>query len=159
MGFNERRIEDAETDVLSSSRSTAVSLAAIRDGRAKLNEHRKALLDRVPNQGNDAKFVSGFIDVKDLAYLTAATGDEFALLRGKDIDVLWHGTSLECDVLPKYEQELISHKLELYAHSHPGEPMPEASINDRKFLRHIGQKKSRVISGMTGILVEFEDTL
>ena len=72
--------------------------------------------------------------------------------------ILWHGTPIECDVLSQYETELKTHKLELFAHSHPGEPIPEASLNDRKFLRYIGQKKSRVISGMTGVSIEFEDT-
>lgn len=149
---------DDKTIVLSSTHSTQISLDAIRHGKAGLNEHRKGLLDRVPNQGDDAEFEAGSIELKDLAYLTAMTGDEFAILRGKDKDVLWHGTPVECDVLPKYEDDLLAHRLELYGHSHPGEPIPIVSADDRLFLRHIGQKKTFLVSGMTGRIDEFYDT-
>ena len=100
----------------------------------------------------------GSLELKDLAYLTAKTGDEFAILRGKDRDILWHGTPMECAVLDKYKEDLKNHRLELLGHSHPGEPIPEASLNDIRFLRYIGQKKSRIISGMTGREREFYDT-
>ena len=141
-----------ETDglVLSSTHSTQVSLNAVKYGKAELNERRKRMLARVPNQGDDSDFPVNSLEMKDLAYLTAKTGDEFAILRGKDKDILWHGTPKECAVLGKYEDDLKAHRLELFGHSHPAEPIPKASLNDRRFLRHIGQEKSRVISGMTG---------
>ena len=142
--------------VLSSAHSTRVSLEAVRQGKAGLDGHRKSMLERAPEPGDDAVFEAGTLDIKDLAYLTAKTGDEFAILRGKDRDILWHGTKRECDVLPKYGEDLKTHRLELYGHSHPGEPIPMASLEDKKFLRHIGQKDSMVISGMTGIVVGFD---
>lgn len=148
-----------EQVVLSSSHSTRVSLESVKQGKAGLDQRRKGLLDRVPNQGDDAEFEPRSLEMKDLAYLTAKTGDEFAILRGKDRDILWHGTQTECDVLPKYEDDLKAHRLELYGHSHPAEPDPRASLDDIKFLSYIGQKKSRVISGMTGIVSEFDDIL
>lgn len=146
-----------EPVMLSSSHSTQVSLDDVKHGRAGLNKRRKGLLERVPNQNDNADFPPESLEMKDLAYLTAKTGDEFAILRGKDRDVLWHGTPLECKLLPKYKDELKSHKLELYGHSHPGELFPDPSADDRRFLRYIGQKRSKIISGMTGICVEFEE--
>ena len=157
METDENRTDDGLL-TLSSSRSTEVSLMSVRVKKAGLDKRRKGMLGKVPDHGDHADFALGILDIKDLAYLTAATGDEFAILRGRDKDILWHGTPIECDVLSQYETELKTHKLELFAHSHPGEPIPEASLNDRKFLRYIGQKKSRVISGMTGVSIEFEDT-
>ena len=143
--------------MISSTHSTQVSLDAVKHGKAGLDKRRKGLLDRVPHQGDSAEFVPGSLEMKDLAYLTAKTGDEFAILRGKDCDILWHGTPQNCDVLSKYEDDLLSHKLELYGHSHPGEPIPRASLNDIRFLRYIDQKKSMIISGMTGYIREFAD--
>lgn len=149
---------DDKTIVLSSAHSTQVSLDAVKHGKAGLDKRRKGLLDRVPNQNDSAEFPVNSLEMKDLAYLTAKTGDEFAILRGKDKDILWHGTPIECAVLARYEDDLKANRLELYGHSHPGEPFPEASAADRRFLRYIGQKKSTVISGMTGISIDFTDT-
>lgn len=43
----------------------------------------------------------------------------------------------------------------LIGHSHPGEDLPVASKEDRQALRKIGQQKSRIISGRTGVVIEF----
>lgn len=69
------------------------------------------MLERAPNQGDDARFDPETLEMKDLAYLTA----------------------------------------------YPGEMYPDASLDDRRFLRHIGQKKSRIISGMTAICADYDD--
>ena len=80
---------------LSSSHSTQISLEAVRNGKAGLDAHRQGMLDKVPNQGNWASFTRDSIELKDLAYLTAKVGDEFALLRGKHEDILYHGSRRE----------------------------------------------------------------
>ncbi len=38
--------------------------------------HRKMMLDRIPNVGDWAYFIKESIEIKDLTYLTAKTGDE-----------------------------------------------------------------------------------
>ena len=48
------------------------------------------------------------------------------------------------------------HKYEIYGHSHPGEPFPVASSDDKWVLRKLRQKSSKLISGMTGICIEFD---
>ncbi len=50
---------------------------------------------------------------------------------------------------------LIKKKLEIYGHSHPIETIPIPSRDDRKTLQIIGQKKSRLVSAITGKEVEF----
>ena len=74
--------------ILSSTRSTQTSLEAVRSGKAGLNPHRQRMLERVPEQGDWARFDLDSIELKDLAYLSAKSGDEFALLRGKREDIL-----------------------------------------------------------------------
>lgn len=78
---------------LASTKSMRTSLEAIRNGSANLNKKRAALLARVPNTGDWAATKKDSISMKDLSYLTAATGHEFALIRSKHYDFLFHGPS------------------------------------------------------------------
>ena len=140
---------------LESSRSTEISLEAIREGDAGLNSHRQSMLNRTPEVGDFASFGLDSLELKDLAYLTAKTGHEFAILRGKDVDILFHGGSRHCQFPETLAQMMIEHKLVIVGHSHPGEDDPIPSPGDRQALRSIGQKKSFVISGRTGRMKEF----
>ena len=145
---------DEDSLTLSSTRSMHVSLEAVRSGRAGLDAHRQKMLDRVSETGDWARFELNSIDLKDLAYLTAKVGDEFALLRGKHEDILFHGDKLNCH-LAVFENDLKRGKYTLEGHSHPGEEYPVPSDGDRDVLKKIGQKKSFVISARTGIAVDF----
>lgn len=140
---------------LQSAQSMRVSLESIRRGEGGLDEHRASMLRRVPNIGDWAKFPYEHLAMKDLAYLTAKTGHEFAILRGRHEDILFHGTAQRCtfdDILVDW---LLSKRLTIYGHSHPGEVDPIPSQGDRGALRKIGQKSSRLISGVSGIETEF----
>ena len=50
---------------------------------------------------------------------------------------------------------LINGQLELYGHSHPAEFFPRPSDDDIETLQKLGQKKSRLISAVTGKEMEF----
>ena len=132
-----------------------MSLQAIRNGKAGLDPHRQSILDRVPAQGDWAKFEPGSIELKDLAYLTAKTGDEFAFLLGKKEEILFHGDPVNCNFVGLLGEMLMAHKLEIVGHSHPAEEIPIASSNDRLALKRIGQAKSTIISAKTGMCTEF----
>lgn len=148
-------MEEKESLILSSTKSTQISLEAVRNGKAGLDAHRLKMLDRVPNTNDWARFDLNSIELKDLAYLTAKVGDEFSLLRGKHEDILFHGDRINCHLNGLLWDALVSHKLELIGHSHPSENMPIPSQDDRNALRKIGQQRSKVISARTGISVEF----
>ena len=130
-------IDDGSGLTLSSSRSTQISLEAVRNGKAGLDAHRQGMFDKIPKQGNRASFKKDSIELKDLAYLTAKVGDEFALLRGKHEDILYHGSRGECTFLGDLERRLKSHQLELIGHAHPGEPVPIPSRADRIILNSL----------------------
>ena len=74
--------------VLSSSSSTRKSLEAIRNGEAGLTERRTKILSRVPQSNDWAVFEKDSVSTKDIAYLSAYTRHEFALLRGKKKDIV-----------------------------------------------------------------------
>lgn len=142
---------------LQSTHSLRVSLEAVRKGEAGLDEHRAAMLRRAPEIGDWAEFPYEHLEMKDLAYLTAATGHEFAILRGKRRDILFHGTARRCTFVDEIEKMLLEGKLRIFGHSHPGEENPKPSGEDREILKLLGQKTSRLISGLNGIELEFDD--
>lgn len=144
---------------LSSSESLQTSLTAVRLGHTGLDKHRKKLLEKVPESGDWAKFPRGAISFKDIAYLSAAEHHEFALLRGKHEDILFHGVALHCYLDEELIRLLKEHKLELIAHTHPDWGTITPSQNDRNFLRSIGQKKSSIISSITGKELIFSSSL
>lgn len=145
--------------MLSSAHSMEVSLQSIRCGQGGLDEHRLSMLNRVPQTDDWASFPCEHLTMKDLAYLTAKTGHEFAILRGKSEDVLFHGGSRQCKFSGDLYDRLLTKQLRLYGHSHPGEDVPIPSPEDRATLIKIDQPKSRVISGLSGREVEFSSDL
>ena len=136
---------------LSSSASMKISLEAIRNGNAGLTEKRKRLLERVPNSNDWASFERGSVSIKDIAYLSAATHHEFALLRGKSKDIIFHGIELHCNFTVELLELLKTGKLRLVAHTHPDYGKVIPSQDDKAFLRYIGQNESIIISYITGI--------
>lgn len=144
---------------LSSSKSMQISLESVRLDQAGLNNHRRSMLKRVPKSGDWAKFPCESIKTKDIAFLSAKTGDEFAILRGKREDILFHGTHYHCEFEDILIDMLMSGKLFLYAHSHVDGGNLVASKDDRNFLKTIGQKKSLVVSAYDGQEREFSTSL
>ena len=138
-----------------SSNSMRTSLESIYNGSAGLNSHRKNLLERVPNSNDWASFPLDTIEIKDIAYLSAATHHEFALLRGKSRDILFHGVYGHCNFTGELLDLLRSKKLRLIAHSHPDVEHIVPSQDDRNFLSYINQESSTIISYITGIERQF----
>ncbi len=140
---------------LASARSIRISLESIRLGEAGLTKRRENFLNRVPNEGDYAAFKKDSITIEDLAYLSAQEGHEFALLRSKSSDILFHGNATGCTFTDDLEALLIQGRMELVAHSHPDMDHIIPSREDRDFLKAIGQRKSVIISWYTGRQVEF----
>ena len=132
-----------------------ISLSSIREGIGGLDPHRQAILNRVPCSGNWERFPLDHLTLKDIAYLTAKTGHEFAILRGKNEDILFHGEALRCAFDDILADLLRSKRFTIYGHSHPGEDTPVPSPQDRETLKKIGQSSSKLISGRTGTEITF----
>lgn len=141
--------------LLSSSASTRISLKAIREGNAGLNAKRRTILDRVPNSNDWAAFPKDSISIKDIAYLAAASNHEFALLRGKTKDIVFHGTKMHCNFNAELLELLKCRKLRLIAHTHTDYEIITPSADDRRFLRFINQTSSVIVSCITGDELEF----
>lgn len=144
---------------LSSSESIRISLEAVRLGEAGLNQHRQSLLNRVPNQNDWAALKRGTVTIKDIAYLSAATHDEFALLQGKTKDIIFHGEREHCYFNEELINLLKSKKLRLVVHSHPDYNKIKPSFDDREFLKYIGQSNSLIVSYITGDIKSFSGSV
>lgn len=135
---------------LSSEKSYAISLESVRLGEAGLSEHRANMLRRVPESGNWTNFKKNSITNKDIAYLSAYTHHEFAILRGKHTDILFHGVAEHCVFDDELLELLKSGKLKLVSHTHPDTGVIIPSKDDRDFLKLIGQTESCIVSYITG---------
>ncbi len=156
---SENKMCEKENDLLklSSSKSLITALEKIKQGKAGLNKHRQSLLSRVPKPNDWANFSKGSVTMKDIAFLTAKTGDEFAILAGKREDILFHGNKYHCLFDGAISEMLMKGQFELYGHSHPAEMFPRPSDDDIETLQKIGQKKSRLISAITGREIEYNN--
>lgn len=138
----------------SSSESLRKSLEAIRQGRAGLSEARKNMLGKVPKIGDYNSFAREKVSIHDLAYLSANTGHEFSLFRGKHDDILFHGNHRGCFIKEELANKLKTEGYKWVAHSHIDFGPLVASPADRQTLAQLGQIRS-IIVGPTGEEVSF----
>lgn len=130
------------------------SLDDIASGKAGLDKRRQNILARLKNSGDFHRFERNSISTRDLAYLSAATKNEFALFRSKRQDILIRGTKRACDIAGALGLEIIDKKYEWVAHSHVDGGNLAASIADRETLKKLGQLYS-IIVGLDGEEIKF----
>ena len=130
------------------------SLKQIAEGKAGLSKRRKNILARIQNTGECHRYKREEISTRDLAYLSAATGHEFALFRSKREDILIRGNSRACDIAGELGEEILNKHYKWVAHSHVDGGFLTASLADRETLRKLGQKSS-IIVGINGEEREF----
>lgn len=141
-----------------SSESYRRSLLEIAAGKAGLDKRRSNILGRLKEPGAYHRFERDSISTRDIAYLSAATGHEFALFRSKHEDILVRGDSRSCDIVGSLGDEILSKRYIWVAHSHVDGGMLVASIADRETLRLLGQKSS-IIVGIDGEEAEFYQSI
>ena len=144
---------------IKSDKSRETSLEYINRGKAGLDAHRQAILDRIPDAGMYNRFEKNTITDNDMMYISAYTNDEFALFRSKNEDILIHGEPYET-VLPKeIRDELLSGKYEFVSHTHVDTGELVASSSDRAILKPLNQKESKIISSITGKTIRYTPNL
>lgn len=137
-----------------SPKSYKRSLADIAAGKAGLNQRRQNILNRLQNSGDSSRFEKDSVSIRDLAYLSAATRNEFALFRSKREDIVIRGNSVACDIVGELGEEILEKRYEWIAHSHVDGGNLTASAADRETLKKLGQRKS-IIVGLDGEEIEF----
>ena len=153
-GTTEQWNNRLEIRVPGSTKSFKRSLEDISTGKAGLNKRRQNILNRLRKSGDYHRFERESISTRDLAYLSAATKNEFALFRSKHEDILVRGTRSACDIVGDLGSEIVDRKYEWVAHSHVDGGNLAASIADRETLKKLGQLFS-VIVGIDGEEIKF----
>ena len=137
-----------------SAKSYKRSLLDIAEGKAGLSKKRQNILNRLTESGSFCRYEKGSISLRDLAYLSAATKNEFALFRSKSEDIIIRGTNRNCDIIGELADEILNKKYEWVAHSHIDRGNLTPSKEDRATLARLGQKKS-ILVGIDGEEVVF----
>lgn len=131
-----------------SQQSFKKSLLAISKGEAGLDARRTNILKKINKSNTYCRLEKDSISDRDMAYLSAACGDELALFRSKLEDVLLRGTYNEC-VSTSFDKKLIvelqSGKFEWVSHTHTDGTLM-ASDGDRETLKLLRQKRSKIIT-------------
>lgn len=131
-------------------------LANLSSGDITLRKKQKEVLKKVPKAGDWNYFRNKEVDIKDLAALTAATGDEFALFAGKNGKIVIHGNSMKWNIPEEAWNEIKNNQMIWIAHSHPTITKLRESPEDIETLKlFTWQKKSSIID-LQGNIKEFD---
>lgn len=137
-----------------STKSYRKSLKAISEGKAGLDKRRKAILGKIPEESSAIRLGKNSITERDLAYLSAATDNEFALFRSKTEDILIRGNNRTCNPPEELGDEILDKRYEWIAHTHVDRGPLIPSTDDKNTLRRLKQKESKII-GVDGQVKEF----
>ena len=140
--------------IISSEASTRRSLKYIAEGRAGLNARRKKILELVPKSGDWKIVKKGYVEIKDLAYLSASEHHEFALWETKNSAIIHHGDLRHCNPDEEMGKLIESKNYKFVAHSHVDGGRLSPSEDDRTTLKYLNQKKSILVSS-SGEMMEY----
>lgn len=133
------------SDTISSS-SPVGNPRAIVKGFGSLSNSQKAVLAQLPRSGSRIIVPKKAFGQKDLAALTAATGDEFAMFTAGGRRLIIRGTADGVPIGPKEAATLARQGWRWSAHTHPGttRQVLRSSGADRKVLEQFRNKRSAI---------------
>ncbi len=109
-------------------------LENVLSGKVRLNRRHKDIIRQIPSKGDWTYMSTDKVELKDLAALTAATKDEFALFTGRGKALVVHGGT-HWNLPESAWKEIEANRLVWVGHSHPTTVNVRASIEDRRTLR------------------------
>ena len=132
-----------------STASFQKSLKSILNGTGGLDKRRTSIANKLPETGSYCRLERGSISNRDMAYISASMRNELALFRSKSEDLLLRGDTRSCNPSDEIANEILSGKYEWVSHTHVDGTLM-ASLADRNTLVSLKQKKSLIISAITG---------
>jgi hypothetical protein len=117
-------------------------------GAGKLSNRLTAILEKIPEEGAVTIVKKGQFSLRDLAALTAQTGDEFAIFTRGPQRMIIRGTKSTVPIFEEDAAKLAADGWRWSAHSHPGTQsfILEPSVGDRAVLTAAGGKKSVIVN-------------
>ena len=130
-------------------------LDAIRLDPNKMNRRQKRLLERVSEPYSWIQVKSNNVHIRDLAALTATTGDEFAIFQRGGKKILIRGNGSKWRIPKEVFDKLMSERWNWDSHSHPIIGIPVSSPEDRNTLRRFTWQEKSTIINLKGETKEF----
>ena len=161
MGFNQSVAQKAVQREKASIRIEAENvqymqyLHDLRTHRAELKGRQAEILKLVPDRDGVATLRKKQVRVKDLAALTAHTGDEFALFTKGRRAIIYHGSPNGCTITGKTSDQIITERWEWVAHSHPTTTQLYPSREDINALKRFTWQKDSSIIDLNGSTITF----
>ncbi|MFC4158796.1 hypothetical protein [Chitinimonas lacunae] len=123
--------------------------AAISRGMGTLNTRQAAVLEQLPDYGSQLITSKNF-GQRDLAALTASTGDEFAMFSTGGRRLLIRGDATSVPITPEMATDLASQGWRWSSHVHPGfdSSVLRSSIGDRAVLDAMGANQSAIFNSL-----------
>mgnify|MGYP002561789802 CR=1 FL=1 len=114
----------------------------------ELNNRQKIILDRLPEFSSRTVVGKKQVNMRDLAALTAYTGDEYAMFTKGGQRLLIRGDSYHVAIYENEARNLAEEGYKWSGHTHPGmtEIAAMPSDGDYTILRSFGQKKSVIMN-------------
>lgn len=115
-----------------------------------LNRRQQMLMDMLPHFDSRAIVPKKAVALRDLAALTACTGDEFALFTRKSARMLVRGNAVLTNITVDMAKALAMEGWRWSGHTHPGtDPFClMASDGDKAILRAFHQDESCILNSM-----------
>jgi hypothetical protein len=118
---------------------------AIWRGYASLSRIQQEVLSKLPASGAQTIVAKGAFSLKDLAAVTAATGDEFAMFTLAGRRLIMRGTRDGVPVNQEIAAGLAKQGWRWSAHTHP-DGVLRSSVGDRLIIKEFGNEKSAILS-------------
>ena len=143
----ENTIASSEINTRNSARGHASAVEIV---GAEINLRQKAILDELPEYNSRQHFSKNAVNMTDLAALTAATGDEFAMFTRGSERLLVRGNTQSVKITVDEAKELAQNGYRWSGHTHPGTSREclTASHGDYLILAAFGQKRSVVYNSL-----------
>ncbi|MGN0468923.1 MAG: hypothetical protein ACI4GY_09390 [Acutalibacteraceae bacterium] len=112
----------------------------------ELNNRQKKILEALPDYNSRVTVKKNNVNMKDLAALTAVTGDEFAMFTKGNERLIIRGNEYMVDVTVELAEEMNKNGFKWSGHTHPGNTLfcLNASDGDSKILAHFKQDISSI---------------
>lgn len=119
-------------------------------GNGKLSKRQEKLLDKLDSYGSQKIVRKRDIKLKDLAALTAQTGDEFAIFTRGSQRMIVRGGPKSVPIDTVIAKDLSSQGWRFSSHSHPGasKAVLQSSIGDRSVLEAFGGEQSSIVNSV-----------
>ncbi len=118
---------------------------AIWRGYASLSRIQQEVLNQLPGKGSQKLIPKGIFKLKDLAALSASTGDEFAMFTMAGRRLIMRGTRDGVPVNQELAASLAKKGWRWSAHTHPDGSL-RSSAGDRLILSEFGNKQSAILT-------------